>query len=125
MRFLVDSALSPTLARYLIEAGHDAVHVRDRGLATAIDDDVLALADREHRVLLSQDTDFGTLLALHRARRPSFVLFRCDNKQSEFLVKLLLVQLDEIHEDLESGSVIVIEETRVRIRHLPIISETD
>ncbi|MBI1790091.1 MAG: DUF5615 family PIN-like protein [Acidobacteria bacterium] len=37
MRFLIDSALSPEVARLLKGAGHDAVHVRDYGLHAAED----------------------------------------------------------------------------------------
>ncbi len=33
MRFLVDNALSPEVARGLSDAGHSAIHVRDIGLA--------------------------------------------------------------------------------------------
>ena len=64
MRFLFDNALSPCLAEGLRDAGHDAVHVRDLGLAGATDDELFKLAAKEDWVLLSRDTDFGTILAL-------------------------------------------------------------
>jgi predicted nuclease of predicted toxin-antitoxin system len=47
MKFLVDNALSPWVAEGLREAGHDAIHVHDIGLAAAIDDELLELAAAE------------------------------------------------------------------------------
>jgi predicted nuclease of predicted toxin-antitoxin system len=64
LKFLVDQCLSPVLARLLSQAGHDVVHVRDRGMSSATDDEILALADDEGRVLISADSDFGEILTL-------------------------------------------------------------
>lgn len=44
MRFLVDECLSVRLVPMLVDAGHDAVHVNDCGLAGHIDEEVLARA---------------------------------------------------------------------------------
>ncbi len=68
MRFLVDNALSPIVAYGLRQIGHDATHVRDYALHAAEDEKIFALGKDENRILLSADTDFGTLLALRRQR---------------------------------------------------------
>jgi len=64
MRFLIDNALSPVVAEGLCQSGHDAVHVRTVGLAAAADATIFEYAAREQRVIVSADTDFGTLLAM-------------------------------------------------------------
>jgi predicted nuclease of predicted toxin-antitoxin system len=76
MRFLLDENLSPKLADLLRTANHDVVHVRDIGLASASDQVVIEAARADDRVLISADTDIGTLLARSHAHRPSFVLIR-------------------------------------------------
>lgn len=73
MRFLIDNALSPLLADALRVSGFDALRVKEIGLQAAEDPVVFAKAMEEDRILVSADTDFGTLLALWQHSRPSVV----------------------------------------------------
>ena len=109
------------LCGFLIEAGHDVVHVRDRGLTGARDEVVLALAVSEGRVLISADTDFGTLLARSDAGNPSVVLIRrAVGRRAAQQARLIIDNLPVVQDDLESGAVIVLGERTIRIRRLPI-----
>lgn len=121
MRFLIDNALSPILSAGLSAEGHDAVHVKDLGMEAASDESIFALARDEQRILVSADTDFGTLLALRGTTSPSIVLFRrsADHRPHKRLA-LLLNNLSAIEEPLLRGAIVILEKSRLRIRTLPI-----
>jgi predicted nuclease of predicted toxin-antitoxin system len=124
LKFLIDNGLSPAVADALRLAGYDAVHVGLRGLAAASDELLFDLAAREGRTIVSVDTDFGTLLATRNERFPSVILFRrTSGRRPSLQVSLLLSNLDQLHEALFAGSIVVFSDSRIRVRKLPISAE--
>ena len=58
MRFIVDAQLPPALALWLVEAGHEALHVEEIGLLDAEDPSIWRYAFENKAVILSKDEDF-------------------------------------------------------------------
>ena len=76
MRFLLDQSAEARIAAFLAAHGHDATRVGRDYPPGIPDEQVLAIARREQRVLITNDKDFGELV--HRSRLPhaGVILFR-------------------------------------------------
>src|SRR5260370_1098571 len=121
MRFLVDNALSPVLATFLTQAGHDALHVRTVELQRTEDILIFERAAAQDRIIVSADTDFGALLAARTVQKPSVIQFRGPgSRRPDALARAILSNLPQLTETLESGSIVTFEPSRVRVRALPI-----
>jgi len=120
MRFLADAGLSPLTVEFLVQLGHEAVHVRTLGMQRASDREVVERARADSSVVLTFDLDFGDVLALGVLDKPSVIIFRLADERSESVNQRLSAVLAERSADLESGVLILVEDARYRVRKLPI-----
>jgi predicted nuclease of predicted toxin-antitoxin system len=121
MRFLADAGISPKTVEFLKQLGHETTHVRTLGMQRAPDAHVIALARADGSVVLSFDLDFGDLLALGVTDKPSVILFRLADERAESVNRRLSTVLNEQGTELESGALILVQDTRYRVRKLPIL----
>ena len=120
MKFLVDMPLSPALADWLVEQGHDAVHTVELELNRASDTAILELARSDSRVVITADLDYPRLMALAQTEGPGLVLFRGGNYSEYESVARLKRGLETIPIEELPRSIIVVEKKRVRRRRLPL-----
>lgn len=113
MRVLLDTCLSGSLLAPLANAGHDVVWSgaweRDPG-----DDEIMALAHREGRVLVTLDKDFGMLAVLQG--KPHAGIVRLVNLSLKEQTAVCLHILQTYESDLRVGAIITAEQDRLRIR---------
>lgn len=121
MKLIVDECLSWRIADGLRRSGYDAFHVREIGLAGKTDEEIIARAKVERATVITEDSDFGTLLAFSGDNAPSVVRIEQNaiSRPGRQLLTLLAV-LPEVDDALRDGSVVVIDGPRVRITSLPI-----
>ena len=120
MKFLIDMPLSPELAVWLVQQGHDALHASHVGLDRSTDPVILEYARNEQRIVVTADLDYPRLLALTRAEGPGLILFRGGNYSEQETVERLARALETVpHEELPT-SIVVVEKERIRRRRLPI-----
>jgi predicted nuclease of predicted toxin-antitoxin system len=116
LRFLANENVAGDTVLALRERGHDVVWIRTDSPGSK-DQDVLARAVAERRILLTFDKDFGEL-AFH-ASLPAdsgVILFRI-NAPSSSLISSAVIAAVESRSDW-AGHFAVVEEHRIRMRAL-------
>ncbi len=116
MRWLADECVAAPLVVFLRAGGHDVLYVAESA-AGLNDSDVIALALREKRLLLTEDKDFGDLVFRRERTVPGVVLMRTDFENPVRKTLRLEAAIERYGEGL-FGRYTVIEEGRVRSRRL-------
>jgi len=75
VRWLADECVAAPLVAFLRAHGHDVLYVAEAAVGLS-DADVIALALREKRLLLTEDKDFGWLAFAGHMDNPGVVLIR-------------------------------------------------
>jgi predicted nuclease of predicted toxin-antitoxin system len=122
MRFLADMGVSMTVINTLRRAGYEAVHLSELGLQRLPDASIMLKALQEQRVVLTFDLDFTDLLAASGDALPSVVIFRLKNTSPAFVSIRLMTVLSECGDSLRTGAIAIVEDSRIRLRRLPLQS---
>jgi predicted nuclease of predicted toxin-antitoxin system len=120
MRFLADMGIALRIVEWLRSEGHNVSHLREEGLHCLPNGEIFQKAAAEHRILLTFDLDFGEIIALSGGRTVSVILFRLHNTRTPHVIDRLRAVLKESASALEEGAIIIVEESRHRIRRLPL-----
>lgn len=120
MRFLGNMGISPITVAFLREAGHDVIHLHEAELDTLPDSQILNKARAESRILLTNDLDFGDLLAARGEALPTVVVFRLRSMVPENVNRHLAMLLAQHSIELEQGAIVSVAEDHIRVRRLPI-----
>ena len=120
MKVLIDMNLSPRWVHFLEDAGHDAQHWSARGRWDADDQEILDAARESGAVLLTQDLDFGTMLAIGGHALPSVIQIRAQATLPSDIGSQVLDTLNVAQTHLTSGALVTLTPLTRRISILPL-----
>jgi predicted nuclease of predicted toxin-antitoxin system len=121
MKLLLDQGLPRTAASVLRNAGFDAVHTGEIGMARAEDAAILEEARRSGRVVVTLDADFHALMALSGDASPSVIRIRIERLRGQQVADLVQDVLSQCGKQLEAGALVSVQQGRLRLRRLPLI----
>jgi predicted nuclease of predicted toxin-antitoxin system len=120
MRLLLNENVSATVVQELRQQGHDVLSVKE-AMRSEEDHLILARAQKEQRILLTHDKDFGELT--FKSRMPAscgIILFRLAGSDPDTDNRRILAALDSRTD--WAGHFSVVTDDRIRMRPLPHVS---
>lgn len=119
MKLLVDMNLSPRWIRVLADAGIEATHWSTLGANNTPDSEIMHYARSNDCVVLTNDLDFGAILAATHSEKPSVVQIRAQDVSPEAISNQVIAALRQMTDELASGALLTIDTNRTRLRVLP------
>ncbi|HEY1376651.1 MAG TPA: DUF5615 family PIN-like protein [Gemmataceae bacterium] len=116
MRFLIDAQLPSRMVAWLVGAGGDAKHTLDLPDGNrSTDQQVIAVADREQRVVVTKDADFVNSHLLS-GRPGKLLLVSTGNITNRELEQLVVPLLPGIDQSFQSNVFIELTRTGIVVR---------
>ena len=119
MNFLFDQSADFRLMPHLRELGHDVQAISRNYPHSLPDEDVLAIARKEERILVVADRDFGELIFHQELAHAGVVFFRLPGATLQTKIEHLDMVLNEHTEELERGEFLVVTPGQIRVAGRP------
>ena len=120
MRLLIDQNLPSDTASLLRTLGHDAVNARDLSMNRDEDEELLAVAISDKRVIATLDSDFHALIVTQGLSEPSTIFIRVHAPPGNVACEMIHNICNRFEQRLLAGCLITVTEEAVRIRSLPL-----
>jgi predicted nuclease of predicted toxin-antitoxin system len=113
VKLLLDTCVSGKATEELIAHGHDVIWAGDWPEDPG-DTEILAVAYREQRILITLDKDFGEL-AIFRGQKHAGII-RLVNIPSREQADYVISVLKRHSNELSNAAIITVERSRIRVR---------
>ena len=116
MLFKVDENLHEEVAGLLRQHGHDAMTVYDQRLQGCDDEEVAAVCRREGRAIVTQDLDFGNILAFPPQEHFGIIVLRLADQSRPAVLAVMNRILPLLASDPLVGNLWTVDEVGLRVR---------
>jgi predicted nuclease of predicted toxin-antitoxin system len=116
IKFIADANIEKSIVDCLRANGCDVKWVAECAPAM-IDSEILKIARREKRILITNDKDFGELVFLQKQLAAGVILFRIKGQQVSEKVRFAQILLENYGEKL-AGHFVVIADKKIRFIEL-------
>jgi len=120
MKILVDMNLSPRWASFLSGNGIEAVHWSSIGAPDSPDVEILSFARAHDFTILTNDLDFGFILAITHGKKPSVIQTRTDVLGPDRIGGIVINAIKLLTADIDRGALVTIDPRKTRVSLLPL-----
>jgi len=120
MKILVDMNLSPKWVDFLTGNGIEAVHWSLIGSSDASDSEIMTYAKAHDFTVLTNDLDFGYILAITHGKKPSVIQMRIGALGHDRIGIVVLNALKRLVADIDKGALVTIDPRKTRVTLLPL-----
>ena len=111
---LADENISFSIISALRSKGYKVITVIENYTGYK-DFEILKLADENRAVIITEDRDFGEWIFAHRIKSSGIIFLRCEYKDREKIIEMLIAVLDKYSFDLyDKFTVITPDKIRIR-----------
>jgi len=114
MKFLIDESVEYTLVKTLRNLGYDTSSIAE-DIPSLEDKYVLSLANKEDRIIITNDKDFGELVYKSKLIHKGIILFRLRSEDKESKVRRLRILIEKYGSKI-SGRFVVVTDTAIRFK---------
>ena len=120
MKVIVDMNLSPGWAGFLTGNGIEAIHWSSIGSPDAPDSEIMIYAKTYDFTILTNDLDFGYILAITHGKKPSVIQIRKGALGYDRIGNVVLNAIKQLSSDIDKGALVTIDPLKTRVTMLPL-----
>lgn len=115
IKFLTDENISPSLIKAIRRKGYDVKDIKELKRFGISDNDVLNIANKEDRIILTHDKDFANLLNFPLTSHRGVILLRFVDQSPNNVIKHFMPVLDSKLKNKFKNSLVIITEYFIKL----------